>query len=214
MSIILLNGSPRGDRSNSKVMLKWLIEGYGKELEIYNLNTEAKHAKAIAACLESDTIYLMVPLYFNSMPGQVMKFFESLSKYKPELEGKSIGFFIHSGFPEGQQSYELRAILENIARKLNLNTLTTVIRGGSEPTRLMPESWQKRDKDAIVDIGKALRLGNDTPSSSYKRLVQPVKLSALSQVSIKLGSINVYWRHELRKNGALKKSFDRPYLEQ
>ncbi len=212
MNLTLLNGSPRGDGSNSKVMLKWLIEGYGKEGEIYNINAVSKHEKAIDACLSADIIYLIVPLYYDSMPGQVMKFFETLSEHKEQLEGKTIGFFIHSGFPEGQQSYTLKEILENIAKKFNFNVLTTVIRGGSEPTRLMPESWQRKNKKAVMDIGRCLKEGQDISLSSHNTLIKPVKLSAITQIAMKFGASNIYWRHELKKNGALNKSFDKPYL--
>lgn len=185
MKLTLLNGSPRGEKSNSQVMLKWLSDGYGEELPILNINTVQKHKAAILASLDADIIYMAIPLYFDSMPGQVMKFFEELSQYKVQLNGKKIGFLVHSGFPEGYHSYALRAVLESIADELGMEHLRTVIRGGSEGTRLMPENFQKKEAKAIRQIGKAIKSGHDIPDDVFDTLIKPIHMPKAKQISFK-----------------------------
>lgn len=217
MKVILLNGSPRGEKSNSQVMLRWLIEGYGRELPLYYLHRESLHPQAIKATLEADIIFLILPLYVDSMPGQVMKFFEELEKHREELRGRSIGTIIHSGFPEGSHSFILREILEGVFEELGLDCLGIAIRGGSEGTRLMPDLLQRRSIKAIREIGRALSQERPWPESALRDLSHPLTLSRRRKLAMKmeswLGLSNLYWNRQLKANGVLKNSFARPYLE-
>ncbi len=218
MKVILLNGSPRGERSNSQVMLRWLVEGYGRELPLYHLHHESLHPQAIKATLEAEVVFLILPLYVDSMPGQVMKFLEDLEKHREKLGGRSIGAIIHSGFPEGSQSFILREILEGIFEELGLNCLGIAIRGGSEGTRLMPDLFQRGSIKAVREIGRALSQERPWPESALRNLSHPITLSRVKKLMMQMGSLiglsNFYWNRQLKANGVLKESFAKPYLDE
>jgi multimeric flavodoxin WrbA len=216
MSLILLNGSPRGNKSNSKVMLKWLKEGYGENLDIFNLNIPSKFPAALEACYGAGTIFLILPLYVDGMPAQVMKFLETLYLDKEKVKGKKVCFFIHSGFPAAKQSYSLRDVLENIASKFEFELLPTIIMGGSEGVRLMPDSYQKKNKNAIVTLGQNLRNREPLNQEALHTLASPEKLSLkkvlMNKFLSKTGLLNLYWNNSLKRNKAFNKRFDKPYI--
>lgn len=215
MKKILINGSPRGDKSNSLVMLNWLNEGCAKPLPIYNLHLEKYHAQAKQAFLEAEDIFIIMPVYCNSLPAQVMKFFESLEDCKHQLAEKQISALIHLGFPEGEHANALKGILERIFAELGLHCKGIIIRGGSEPTRLMPKQWQGKTVTAMHALGDAFVGEKTFPEKTITYLGHPMVLSKKTQFVMKLmdrlGIGNLYWNQELRKNGVLKKSFDTPY---
>lgn len=215
MKKILINGSPRGDKSNSLVMLNWLNEGCAELLPIYKLNSEKYHKEAKQALLEAEDIFIIMPVYVNSMPAQVMKFFESLEECKEELKGKNISALIHLGFQEGEQAYPLKIILENIFNELGLHCKGIIIRGGSESTRLMPKQWQRKTVEAMQILGDAFVSGKPFPHKTVTYLGHPMVLSKKYQFFMKfltkLGIPNIYWNQKLKANGALKQSFDTPY---
>lgn len=215
MGKILLNGSPRGDKSNSMVMLKWFNEGYGEELPIYKLHLESYHSEAKKAFLEAEEIFIVMPVYCDSMPAQVMKFFESLEGHKNEIRGKRISALIHLGFPEGAQAYPLKKILEAVFLELELECKGIVIKGDSEGTRLKPESWQRKTIQAVQAMGVSFREGVPFSEEAITYLGSPMVLSSsqkfLMRLGDKLGFSHLYWNKQLKDNGVLEKSFDHPY---
>lgn len=217
MKKILLNGSPRGDKSNSKVMLRWFNEGYGEDLPIYNLHLERYHKEAKEAFLQANDIFIIMPLYCNSMPAQVMRFFECLEEEKERLKGKRISALIHLGFPEGTQAHFLKEILEKIFSVLNLECKEIIIRGGSEGTRLIPEGWQRKTVKSIQALGRAFKEDRVFPREAIYYLSNPMVLTRRQKFFMRLGDqlgfSHLYWNKQLKANGALEKSFDKPYIE-
>jgi hypothetical protein len=56
-------------------------------------------------CLKKESERLKIfPLYTDCMPGITKDYFEYMENNKKILEGKSITFIVHSGFPEAIQS--------------------------------------------------------------------------------------------------------------
>jgi len=215
MRLTLLNGSPRGKRSNSQVILRWFQEGFESDFEVFNINQPRFFEKAIDDIVLSDTILLVVPLYVDSMPAQVLRFFEVLNEQREQLAGKRIGFFIHSGFSEGYQSYSLRDTLERIAFKLGLDLLPSVIMGGSEGVRLMPDNYQKKNRNAVIGLGRELKEQGTFTNTFTDILIKPIRLSKTRQTvmktMIKTGTMQLYWNNWLKRNNAYEKRFARPY---
>ena len=82
-SLLLLNGSPRGERSNSMKMLARVAEGWerggGGRPETLHLARKADFDRAVAAFAETDVVLLGLPLYTDSMPGLVKAYIEALA---------------------------------------------------------------------------------------------------------------------------------------
>ena len=106
MRLAVFNGSPRGHKSNTSVLLKHFLNGFqnnGGELESIDYLIQEKNIKEQVANFKSaENILLAFPLYVDSVPGMVKKFIEEVGNFNGE--GKHILFFVHSGFPEGIHS--------------------------------------------------------------------------------------------------------------
>jgi len=218
MKILAFNGSPRGEKSNSKVILDWIIEGTGQQLDQHVLRTVNKHQEYIETMKASDLIIIVFPLYVDAMPGIVMKFFEEMGKAKTSIMGKKILYVVHSGFPEGKQSYPVRRFLENFSEKLGLIHLDVVIMGGSEGTRLMPPKMLTKKHDSFVAISSAVANEQTIDESAVNKLLKPIELSIWGKIGIRvfsaLGLANMYWNGQLKENGVFEQRFAQPYLDE
>jgi len=153
---VIYNGSPRGNHSNSKLIIEKIIMGMkaqgAENIEVRNL-IKIKEQKSWAENFSSVENNLFVfPLYVHAMPGSVMKFFEQL---KP-MNNKEVhmAFFVQSGFPETSQSYYLRPYLELITKRLGVSFDGTIIKGGVEGIQMKPEKANKRFFDQMELIGR------------------------------------------------------------
>ncbi len=90
-SLVLLNGSPRGERSNSMKMLKRVAEGWvrggGAQPEVLHLVRRAQFQRAVEAFAGADVVLLGMPLYTDAMPAMVKAYIEALA---PRVEAARV----------------------------------------------------------------------------------------------------------------------------
>jgi len=82
MQLAVFNGSPRGRKGNSKIVLDHFLSGFESNpknsYELYYLN-RLKDAKLfVQAFGEAETVLLVHPLYTDAMPAIVKHFIEQL----------------------------------------------------------------------------------------------------------------------------------------
>ncbi len=224
MKISVCNGSPRGNSSNSSVLIRWLNQGFNQD-NSQQMNEPCEHILArvgehqvmIDELATADKILIVFPLYTDAMPGVVMAFFEGMYGRKQELAQKDVLFVVHSGFSEGLHSYPVKGYLEGLKLRFDFKSVQVVIQGGSEGTRLMPDKMQKKKIAAYEQIAVAFKNGEPLPDGAIKLLEKPYQYSTLQILGIKLlnktGLTNIYWNRTLKMNNAFDKRFDRPYLD-
>ena len=82
MKLTVFNGSPRGPKSNSKVLLARFLEGFGEtegnSHDIHYLNRVGRQEDFRRAFIEAECVLLAFPLYTDAMPGVVKSFIEAL----------------------------------------------------------------------------------------------------------------------------------------
>ena len=121
MRLLLLDGSPRGARSNTMKMLARVAEGWaqagGAAPEVLHLAHPADFERAVAAFAEAETVLLGMPLYTDAMPALVMAWIEALAPRVGQANPR-LGFLVQSGFPEALHSRPLERYLEKLARRL------------------------------------------------------------------------------------------------
>jgi len=124
-SLLLLDGSPRGERSNTAKMLSRVAEGWrqagGGEVEALHLARKQDFDRAVAGFPRAGVVLLGMPLYTDAMPGLVMAFIEALApRAQPAASDPRpvLGFLVQSGFPEALHSRPLERYLEKLARRL------------------------------------------------------------------------------------------------
>ncbi|MBA7513569.1 hypothetical protein ES705_05585 [subsurface metagenome] len=112
-NVLLLNGSPRGKKSNSASLGNYLL-GLLKEVNVESkmletrnqINTEEKITEMLEAIKVADFVILFTPLYDDCQPYNVVKVQEIIFKQKMNLENKFFLPIINSGFGEPEQISE------------------------------------------------------------------------------------------------------------
>lgn len=217
MKISLFNGSPRGANSNSNTILDWVLEGMDLNLDKHVIKNISRHKEYIAASKDSEVLVMAFPLYSDGMPGIVMAFFEEMERQKDVFAGKKIIFIIHCGFPEGCHCEALKEYLIRLAEKLEMELLDVVIKSGSEAFRYMPKIALEKPRKLFQFIGEDIKNGRNMNQKVLDKLSTPYKFKKSAQILVGImlklgGSGNFIFRNELRKNGTIKRSFDKPYL--
>jgi len=103
-NILVIIGSPKGKSGNSNSIACDLID----KLEKRGLNCSKAYIKnnekLVDAVDRANIVILCAPIYENSVPGLVIKFFEDVYRDKESLKEKPRKFFVitNSGIPEVQ----------------------------------------------------------------------------------------------------------------
>ncbi|GAI05794.1 unnamed protein product, partial [marine sediment metagenome] len=85
MKLTVFNGSPRGKRSNTKILLEHFINGFmttdGNTYKIFYLNRLKDSDKFVKSFQEAERVLMAFPLYTDAMPAMVKTFIESLEPF-------------------------------------------------------------------------------------------------------------------------------------
>jgi multimeric flavodoxin WrbA len=217
--LTVFNGSPRGKKGNTPLLLSHFLRGFeslpGKSSQVYDLNRIHDREIFKVAFGEAECVLLGFPLYVDAMPGQVKAFIESLEDYSGRQGNPPLGFLVQSGFPEATHSRHVERYLEKLSARLGSPYLGTMVRGGAEGVRLMPEKMNAGLFDLLYRLGRsfgetgeldAALLRQCAGTEKYPGYLVPV-FSILSHTSL----LNGYWDQQLKENGAYEQRFARPY---
>ncbi len=222
MKLTVFNGSPRGRNSNSSVLSKWIAEGAaGAERidheEVYLVKTK-EHGLYAKKFAETDIALIIFPLYTDSLPGIVAAFIEELAPFTGKMQGRKLGFVVHSGFPEACHSRYVEKYLVRLTELLGADYMGTAVMGTSEPTRLMPESYQTKKRERFAKLGESMIKEGTFDSVTLKELARPERLTDFTLLMYKFAVAtrlpSMYFKSLLKKNNALKDSFARPYVSE
>lgn len=218
-SLLLLNGSPRGPRSNSMKMLTRVADGWqragGETPDVLHLARSADFARAVEAFSETDVALLGMPLYTDSMPALVKTFIESLAPYVGRPDNPRLGFLVQSGFSEALHSRPLERYLKKLVRRLGCEYVGTIVHGGGEALQAMPEEASKRLWERLRMLGGSLARDGRFDPEVLARVAGTERYSAVGagvlSLALKIPVAQFYWNGQLKKNGAWDKRFAMPY---
>lgn len=222
-SLLLLNGSPRGERSNSMKMLAQVAQGWeragGRKPEPLHLAQREDFNRAVAAFAESDVLLLGMPLYTDAMPALVMSYIEALAPRVASAQsgGKNpaLAFLVQSGFPEACHLRPLEHYLEKLARRLGSPYAGTIVRGNGESLQSMPDKANRKLWSQLQALGEQLAYKGCFGAVELKAIAGTERFSPLAQallsVAIHLPITQFYWNSQLKKNGVWERRFAAPY---
>jgi hypothetical protein len=222
-SLLLLNGSPRGERSNSMKMLSRIGEGWlrggGKTPEILHLARRPGFDRAVEAFSQADVVLLGMPLYTDSMPALVKAYIEALAPRAAAAQSgganPTLAFLVQSGFPEARHSRPLERYLEKLARRLASPYAGTIVRGLGEALQSMPDQASKKLWVRLETLGEQLARDGRFGEVELRQVVGVERFSAftaaLLSLAVKLPALQSGWNRKLRRNGAWERRFDAPY---
>jgi NAD(P)H-dependent FMN reductase len=222
-SLLLLNGSPRCERSNSMKMLRRVAEGWvrggGAQPEVLHLARRDQFQRAVEAFAGSDAVLLGMPLYTDAMPAQVKAYIEALA---PRVEiaqsggaNPMLAFLVQSGFPEAAHSRTLERYLAKLARRLGSQYAGTIVRGGGESLQAMPEQANRKLWARLEALGEQLARAGHFGAAELKAVAGIERFSRfgvfLASLACRIPAIQFYWNGQLRKNDAWERRFAAPY---
>ena len=218
MKLTIFNGSHRGKGSNTKVLLENFISGFsakdGNTYELAYLNHLKELDRNVEIFSKSETVLLAFPLYTDCMPYIVKIFIENLESLCGKENNPSLGFIVHSGFPEAVHSRYVERYLIKLSKRLGCKYLGTIIKGGSEGIKDQPQWMTKKTYKSFLKLGKIFGETGKFDEKIINKLAKPEKYSRLSILIVKivLKMSDSYWNKMLKKNNAFEKRFDKPFI--
>jgi multimeric flavodoxin WrbA len=217
--ITFFNGSPRGVKGNTPLMLEQFLKGFtslpGRSGEIYHLVHTNDADRFVQAFQEAECVWLGFPLYTDAMPGIVKVFIESLELYQGRVNNPPMGFLVQSGFPEAAHSRHVEQYLQKLSVRLGSPYLGTLVKGNGEGTRLMPENMNRKLFDTLYQLGRIFGETGQLDPVLVRSLARPERypafLAPIYKLFVRLPIASFYWDGMLKQNGAYEKRFARPY---
>lgn len=214
MKTLIINGSPKAKNGNTEVFIQQFIKGAGTSYEVCYVVKE--DSQQLAEYMQQfDTIIIAMPLYIHAMPGIVMKLIGCMEPAKDT--GKSIGFIVQFGFMESAHSKYLEKYLSSLARHLNYSYLGTVVRGGSSGISMMPDKMTKKLFNQMQMLGEYFEKEGSFDKEIMDEMAKLIELSKgksrmfqfLSRIGI---GDSIFWNQMLKKNNALDRVYDKPFI--
>lgn len=221
MRYCVINGSPRGKRGNTEILLHKVVDGIiavgSTEIDRLYLNDTRTRETAHEAFSKADVVALGFPLYTDSMPGLVKVFIESWEPYSGREGNPRLAFVVQSGFPEAHHSRYVERYLEKLARRMNAPYAGTIIKGGCEGLRRQPEEANTRLFSVLNALGTDLAQSGAFDRDRLRILAKPEKylriLAPLFWLILRLPFTQAYWDNQLKKNGVYDDRFEKPFIE-
>lgn len=221
MELIIFNGSPRGEKSNTGVVLEEFAAGFdsvaGNSHKLEHLKPVNDHARLAEMFGKAEAVLLAFPLYVDAMPAQVKAFIEQLAPLAADKSGSRplLLCLVQSGFPEAAHSRRVERYLEKLARRLGCPYGGTMVKGGVEGIRMKPPWMVKGVKLAYRELGENFGRTGELDAALLAKLARPERLSfgmrLLLRVFALLGLVNAPWNMMLKKHHAFDKRFAKPF---
>jgi multimeric flavodoxin WrbA len=213
--LTLFNGSPRGRRGNTPLLLDQIAKGFGGETEMHHLVRIHETDKSVKAFADAECVLIGFPLYTDAMPAVTKHFFEALEPMVGRSNNPPLGFLVQSGFPEGLHSRYIERYLEKLADRLGSPYFGTIVKGNGEGVRGNPAEANKKPFENLQTLGAGLaREGRLNPQVlAYIAAPEryPFYLGPVFQVFLRLPLARAHFDDMLKKNGAFERRFARPY---
>jgi len=219
VQLTVFNGSPRGRKGNSKIVLDHFLKGFESNpknsCELHYLNRLKDTEHFVQAFAEAETVLIAHPLYTDAMPAMVKDFIEQLEPFVRRESNPTLGFIVQSGFVAATHSRYVERYWEKFSRRLGSRYLGTIIKGGCEPLHRGEKQFQKV-LEGFYALGQAFGETGQFDQKMVEELAEPEKISTLMRLIVQLVwkiSGNGYWDDWLKENDAYERSFARPYVE-
>jgi multimeric flavodoxin WrbA len=213
--LTFFNGSPRGRKGSTPIMLDQLAIGFGGTRETYHLIRMKETQQMVQAFSRAECAILGFPLYTDSMPGIVKHFIEALEPLAGGRNNPPLGFLVQSGFPEGLHSRYVERYLEKLAARIGSPYLGTIVKGGGEGTRAMPPEMTRTLFTNLQTLGAGLATNGRFDPLVLKAIAHPERYPAILgpvfQIVLRLPFAHAYFDNMLKQNGAYEKRFARPF---
>ena len=218
MRLTVINGSPRRGRSNTEFLFKLFLEGFesveGNSSENHYINSKDWPEKGVEVFSSAECVLLGFPLYVDAMPSIVMAFIESLKPLCGRRGNPDIMFHVQCGFPEAFHLRPVERYLARLAGRLGCRHIDTLIKGGGEGFRQMPEKYTRTLYDNYRALGRCFGESGELDRELLKKVTGPERLSFVGRLMIRAvfaPMLARHWNTVLKKNGVYEQRSARPH---
>ena len=145
----------------------------------------------------------------------VKAFIGTLEPLRGRDNNPTIGFLVQSGFPEALHSRYVERYLEKSAARLNAPYVGTIVKGGGEGIRMIPQERTAELFDGLQGLGRGFveNGGLDTDLLADVAGVERYHpfLGPVFKIFLHKSAASWYWDSQLKKNGAYEERFAQPY---
>lgn len=197
--LMLVNGSPRAPRSNTKKYLELFRSFWGAGADEY-LVTARTHREACAGLAEYTDLLLAFPLYVDGLPAPLMEFLKELRRH--DLARKpAIHVLINCGFLEPEQN-QVAVDMVRLFCAQNGFAFGSVLQVGSGEAILgTPFAFLVKGK--LKKLARAIRTGRP----GAWRVTMPLPKKTF------LGASTKYWVNYGAQNGVTREQMDTMEIE-
>jgi len=218
MKLTVLNGSPRGEKSNTAILLGHFAEGFletpGNTIDtVFTIKDRPGFEKSLKAFREAERILLAFPLYVDAMPGSVKDFIEALAPLKGTRPDLALMYLVQNGFPETSHNRPVARYLEKLTGRLGCRFGGAILKGGCEGLDVQPPFLVDKVFRLFREIGMDFGRTGILNEALLAKLARPEHLTPENIAQV-IPMVNSFlWDALMEKNGAKEKSFARPYKD-
>ena len=196
---MILNGSPRAPKSNSKYYAEIFSKNCGQNTEYFNIS-KTNHEELCCKMEQFSDVLLVFPLYADSLPVTLLNFLKTL-ELNPQNKKTTFSVLINCGFIEYKQNDIAVKMIEQFCKQ-NGYSFGSVLKIGSgeailfTPFKILVERKIKKFAASIVN-------------KKYRTLkvTMPITKKMFIKASTK------YWIDYGRKNGITKEQMETMEIE-
>lgn len=197
--IMILNGSPRAPKSNSKNYSEIFMKYSRMQCDYFNI-TKSNHLKLIAEMEKYSDVIIVFPLYADSLPVGLLNFLKNLENNLP-AQRPVISILINCGFLEHEQNCVAVSMIRYFCRHNNFPIGSTLMLGSGEAILETPFRY--------IAVRAIKRLSESVNKGNYKDISATMPLPKLL---FKMAARS-YWISYGKKFGVSEKEMQRPEIE-
>ena len=197
--VMILNGSPRATKSNSKKYSEIFMKYSRLQCDYFNI-TKSNHLKLIAEMENYSDVIIVFPLYADSLPVGLLNFLKNLENNLP-AQRPVISILINCGFLEYEQNSVAVSMIIYFCRRNNFPIGSALMLGSGEA--ILETPFRYIAVRAIKRLSESVNKGNYKDISATMPLPKWLfKMAARS-----------YWITYGKKFGVSEKEMQRLEIE-
>ncbi|XZH93721.1 hypothetical protein ACSXCJ_11925 [Clostridium perfringens] len=197
--VIIINGSPRAPRSNSKKYGEIFSSYYKGQTDTFNI-TKNNHKEICSKIGEYTDILLVFPLYADGLPVTMLNFLKVLEENPPKNKPK-VSVIINCGFIEPEQNNVCIDMVKLFCKQNTYEFNSVLSIGGGEA--ILGTPFKIFVKRKIKKLAKAIY--NNTPENLS--VTMPISKNMYIKASTN------YWINYGKRNGITKSQMETMKIE-
>ena len=193
-NLLILNGSPRAPRSNSRRYAQIFSSCYGENTEYFDI-TKRNHPELCAKLAGASHVLFVFPLYADGLPVTLLNFLKSLEAAPPQNK-PAVSVLINCGFLEPRQNEVAIDMLKLFCRKNGFPFGSSLSIGSGEAILQTP--FALFVKGAIQKLARAISSGKTVTLSTRMPLSQKRYVQEAERYWLKAGGKNGLSAQQMR----------------